>query len=257
MIDKTVVIHPNSKIDKDVSIGPYSIIGQDVSIKSGTVIGSHVVIKGPTTIGPNNRIFHFASIGDDPQDKKFNQDNDSSLIIGSGNTIREYVSIHRGTTAGGGKTFVGNDNWIMAYVHIAHDCIIGNNNTFANNAAMAGHVTVNDFVTFGGFTVVHQFCRIGSYSFTGMGTVILRDIPPYILISGKTAKPAGLNREGLKRNGFDSDKIKLLKKAYKIIYRDGHSLTYALNELKKISGELKEIEVLHSFISSSERGIIR
>ena len=257
MIDKTAIIHPNTKIDKDVSIGAYSIIDQDVSIQSGTTIGSHVVIKGPTTIGPNNKIFPFSSIGDDPQDKKFNNDSDSRLVIGSGNTIREYVSINRGTTAGGGKTVIGNNNWIMAYVHIAHDCIIGNNNTFANNTTMAGHVTVNDFVTFGGFTAIHQFCRIGSYSFSAIATIILKDVPPYILVSGKTAKPSGLNREGLKRNGFDSDTIKLLKKAYKIIYRDGLSLTDALNELIKISTESKKIKALHSFISSSERGIVR
>ncbi len=257
MIDKTAIIHSNAKINKGVSIGSYSIIDKDVSIESGTVIGSHVVIKGPTTIGPNNKIFHFASIGEDPQDKKFNQDNDSRLVIGSGNTIREYVSINRGTSAGGGKTVIGDNNWIMAHVHIAHDCIIGNNNTFANNTAMAGHVIVNDFVTFGGFTAIHQFCRIGSYSFSAIATIILKDVPPYILVSGKTAKPSGLNREGLKRNGFDSDTIKLLKKAYKIIYRDGLSLTDALNELIKISTESKKIKALHSFISSSERGIVR
>jgi len=257
MIDKTAIIHSNAKINKGVSIGSYSIIDKDVSIESGTVIGSHVVIKGPTTIGPNNKIFHFASIGEDPQDKKFNQDNDSRLVIGSGNTIREYVSINRGTAAGGGKTVIGDNNWIMAHVHIAHDCIIGNNNTFANNTAMAGHVIVNDFVTFGGFTAIHQFCRIGSYSFSAIATIILKDVPPYILVSGKTAKPSGLNREGLKRNGFDSDTIKLLKKAYKIIYRDGLSLTDALNELIKISTESKKIKALHSFISSSERGIVR
>ncbi len=257
MINKTAIIHPNAKIDKDVSIGAYSVIDKDVSIESGTVIGSHVVIKGPTAIGPNNRILHFASIGDDPQDKKFNDDKDSSLIIGSGNTIREYVSINRGTTAGGGKTVIGNNNWIMAYVHIAHDCVIGNNNTFANNTTMAGHVTVNDFATFGGFTAIHQFCRIGCYSFSGIATIILKDVPPYVLVSGKTAKPSGLNREGLKRNGFDAETIKLLKNAYKIIYRDGLSLADALKELSSISTESKEIEILYSFITSSKRGIVR
>ena len=192
MIDKTAIIHPDTKIDKDVTIGAYSVIDKDVSIESGTAIGSHVVIKGPTVIGPNNRIFHFASIGDAPQDKKFNDDKDSCLVIGSGNTIREYVSINRGTAAGGGKTVIGNDNWIMAYVHIAHDCVIGNNNTFANNTTMAGHVTVNDFATFGGFTAIHQFCRIGSYSFSGLASIILKDVPPYILVSGNSAKPSGL-----------------------------------------------------------------
>jgi len=257
MIDETAIIHPGANIQKDVSIGPYSVIGQDVSIESGTVIGSHVVIKGPTSIGPNNKIFHFSSIGEEPQDKKFNEDSNSSLVIGSSNTIREYVSINRGTNAGGGKTVIGNENWIMAYVHIAHDCIIGNNSIFANNATLAGHVIIENFVTLGGFTGVHQFCRVGSYSFSAISSVIVKDVLPYILVSGNTAKPSGLNREGLKRNGFDSNSIKLLKKAYKIIYREGLILSDALEELMKLSTESKDVEALCSFISSSERGIIR
>ena len=257
MIDETAIIHPSANIHEDVSIGPYSVIGQDVSIESGTVIGSHVVIKGPTSIGQNNKIFHFCSIGEEPQDKKFNQDSNSSLVIGSGNTIREYVSINRGTDAGGGKTVIGNENWIMAYVHIAHDCIIGNNSIFANNATLAGHVIIENFVTLGGFTGVHQFCRVGSYSFSAISSVIVKDVLPYILVSGNTAKPSGLNREGLKRNGFDSNSIKLLKKAYKIIYREGLILSDALEELMKLSTESKDVEALYSFISSSERGIIR
>ena len=257
MIDETAIIHPGANIQKEVSIGPYSVIGQDVSIESGTVIGSHVVIKGPTSIGPNNKIFHFSSIGEEPQDKKFNEDSNSSLVIGSSNTIREYVSINRGTNAGGGKTVIGNENWIMAYVHIAHDCIIGNNSIFANNATLAGHVIIENFVTLGGFTGVHQFCRVGSYSFSAISSVIVKDVLPYILVSGNTAKPSGLNREGLKRNGFDSNSIKLLKKAYKIIYREGLILSDALEELMKLSTESKDVEALCSFISSSERGIIR
>ena len=257
MIDETAIIHPSANIHEDVSIGPYSVIGQDVSIESGTVIGSHVVIKGPTSIGQNNKIFHFSSIGEEPQDKKFNQDSNSSLVIGSGNTIREYVSINRGTDAGGGKTVIGNENWIMAYVHIAHDCIIGNNSIFANNATLAGHVIIENFVTLGGFTGVHQFCRVGSYSFSAISSVIVKDVLPYILVSGNTAKPSGLNREGLKRNGFDSNTIKLLKKAYKIIYREGLILSDALEELMKLSTESKDIEALYSFIASSKRGIIR
>ena len=257
MIDETAIIHPSANIHEDVSIGPYSVIGQDVSIESGTVIGSHVVIKGPTSIGQNNKIFHFSSIGEEPQDKKFNQDSNSSLVIGSGNTIREYVSINRGTDAGGGKTVIGNENWIMAYVHIAHDCIIGNNSIFANNATLAGHVIIENFVTLGGFTGVHQFCRVGSYSFSAISSVIVKDVLPYILVSGNTAKPSGLNREGLKRNGFDSNSIKLLKKAYKIIYREGLILSDALEELMKLSTESKDVKALYSFIASSERGIIR
>ena len=257
MIDQTAIIHSNTDIHKDVSIGPYSVIGENVSIGSGTVIGSHVVITGPTTIGPNNKIFHFSSIGEDPQDKKFNKDKNSYLEIGANNTIREYVSINRGTSDGGGKTIIGNNNWIMAYVHIAHDCIIGNNSTFANNTTLAGHVAIQDFVTLGGFTGVHQFCRIGSYSFSAISSVIVKDVPPYILVSGNTAKPSGLNREGLKRNGFDANTINLLKKAYRIIYRESLTLTEALNELMELSVDSKSVNVMHSFISSSERGIVR
>ena len=257
MIDQTAIIHSSADINKNVSIGPYSVIGENVSIGSGTVIGSHVVITGPTTIGPNNKIFHFSSIGEDPQDKKFNKDKNSYLEIGANNTIREYVSINRGTSDGGGKTIIGNNNWIMAYVHIAHDCIIGNNSTFANNTTLAGHVAIQDFVTLGGFTGVHQFCRIGSYSFSAISSVIVKDVPPYILVSGNTAKPSGLNREGLKRNGFDADTINLLKKAYRIIYRESMTLSEALNELMELSVDSKSVNVMHSFISSSERGIVR
>ena len=257
MIDQTAIIHSNADIHKNVSIGPYSVIGENVSIGSGTVIGSHVVITGSTTIGPNNKIFHFSSIGEDPQDKKFNKDKNSYLEIGANNTIREYVSINRGTSNGGGKTIIGNNNWIMAYVHIAHDCIIGNNSTFANNTTLAGHVVIQDFVTLGGFTGVHQFCRIGSYSFSAISSVIVKDVPPYILVSGNTSKPSGLNREGLKRNGFDVDTINLLKKAYRIIYRESLTLSEALNELMELSVDSKSVNVMHSFISSSERGIVR
>jgi len=257
LIDQTAIIHSNADIHKNVSIGPYSVIGENVSIGSGTVIGSHVVITGPTTIGPNNKIFHFSSIGEDPQDKKFNEDQNSYLEIGANNTIREYVSINRGTSDGGGKTIIGSNNWIMAYVHIAHDCIIGNNSTFANNTTLAGHVAIQDFVTLGGFTGVHQFCRIGSYSFSAISSIIVKDVPPYILVSGNTAKPSGLNREGLKRNGFDADTINLLKKAYRIIYRESLTLSEALNELMELSIDSKSVNVMYSFISSSERGIVR
>lgn len=257
MIDATAIIHPDAHLHSDVSVGPYSVIGADVSIDSGTVIASHVVINGPTKIGSNNEIFNFCSLGGDPQDKKFQGENDSILEIGSGNTIREYVSINRGTGDGGGKTIIGDDNWIMAYVHIAHDCIVGNNIIFANNATLAGHVTIDDFAILGGFTGVHQFCRIGSYSFSAISSVIVKDVPPYVLVSGNTAKPSGLNREGLKRHGFDSDTINLLRKAYKVIYRDGLILKDALNVLSDMSSESDKVELMYSFIVASERGIVR
>ena len=257
MIDATAIIHPEAEISADVSIGPYSVIGAHVFIDSGTTISSHVVINGPTRIGSNNRIYQFCSIGEDPQDKKFHGESASTLEIGSGNTFREYVSINRGTGDGGGKTVIGDNNWVMAYVHIAHDCIIGSNTIFANNATLAGHVTVDDFAILGGFTGVHQFCRIGSYSFSAISSVIVKDVPPYVLVSGNTAKPSGLNREGLKRHGFNSETVNLLRKAYKIIYRDGLTLKDALLAMESISNESKEVGYMRSFIESSQRGIVR
>ena len=257
MIDPTAIVHPDTSIDSDVAIGPYSVINKDVSIGSGTVIGSHSVINGPTKIGSNNKIFHFCSIGGDPQDKKYDKDSNSYLEIGSGNTIREYVSINRGTSDGGGTTSIGNNNWIMAYVHIAHDCKVGNNSIFANNSTLAGHVSIGDFVILGGFTGVHQFCRVGSYGFSAISSVITKDVPPFVLVSGNTAKPTGLNREGLKRNNFNVKDINELKKAYRIIYRDGRVLSDALKKLLKMSKDSKEVEQMYLFISSSERGIVR
>ena len=257
MIDPTAIIHPDAVVAEDVSIGPYSIIGEGVSIASGNTIDSHVVIKGPTTIGSNNRFFNFCSIGEDPQDKKFQGESDSVLQIGNDNTFREYVSINRGTGEGGGKTMIGDDNWIMAYVHIAHDCIVGSHTIFANNATLAGHVIIDDFAILGGFTGVHQFCRVGSYCFSAISSVVVKDVPPYVLVSGNTAKPSGLNREGLKRHGFDTQTINLLRKAYKIIYRDGLKLNDALSELEKLSIDSKEVEKMRIFIAESERGIVR
>jgi UDP-N-acetylglucosamine acyltransferase len=257
MIHATAIVHPDAQLDSDVSVGPYSIIGANVSIESGTNIDSHVIINGPAKIGSNNQIFNFCSLGGDPQDKKFQGESDSVLEIGSNNTIREYVSINRGTGDGGGKTIIGDNNWIMAYVHIAHDCIVGNSTIFANNATLAGHVTIDDFAILGGFTGVHQFCRIGSYSFSAISSVIVKDVPPYVLVSGNTAKPSGLNREGLKRHGFDSDTINLLRKAYKIIYRDGMVLKDALDALTEMSAESDKVDLMRSFIVESERGIVR
>jgi UDP-N-acetylglucosamine acyltransferase len=257
MIDATAIIHPDAKLHSDVSIGPYSVIGANVSIESGTTIDSHVVINGPTKIGSNNKIFNFCSLGGDPQDKKYQGENDSILEIGENNTIREYVSINRGTADGGGKTIIGDSNWIMAYAHIAHDCIVGNNTIFANNVTLAGHVIIDDFVILGGFTGVHQFCRIGSYSFSAISSVIVKDVPPYVLVSGNTAKPSGLNREGLIRHGFDSGSINILRKAYKAIYRDGLILKDALDVLTELSVESDKVELMRSFIAASERGIVR
>lgn len=257
MIHDSAIIDPSARLGEGVSIGPYSVIGPDVVIGNNTQIGSHVVIKGPCEIGRDNRIFQFCSIGEEPQDKKFNDDKNSYLVIGDNNVIREYCTINRGTDHGGGKTLLGNNNWIMAYVHIAHDCILGDHNTFANNTTLAGHVSVEDYVIFGGFTGVHQFCSIGRYSFTAISSVVVKDVPPYLMISGNTASPNGLNREGLRRHGFDNDVINLLKKAYRTVYREGLTTKEALDKLKPLTENSDEVRNFVGFIEKSTRGIVR
>ncbi|HEA26443.1 MAG TPA: acyl-ACP--UDP-N-acetylglucosamine O-acyltransferase, partial [Ectothiorhodospiraceae bacterium] len=203
LIHPTAIIDPTAKIGSDVEIGAFSIIGANVEIGDETWIGPHVVIKGPTTIGKQNKIYQFSSIGEDPQDKKY-ADEPTRLEIGDRNLIREFCTFNRGTAQDRGTTSVGDDNWIMAYVHLAHDCVIGNNTILANNAGLAGHVHVGDFTILGGYTVVHQFCSFGKHSITAMGSVVFKDVPPYLTISGYPAKPYGLNSEGLKRRGFTS-----------------------------------------------------
>jgi UDP-N-acetylglucosamine acyltransferase len=256
LIDPTAVVHPGAHIEEDVIIGPYSIIQENVEIGAGSWIGPHVVIKGPTRIGQSNKVYQFCSIGDDPQDKKYQGEN-SVLEIGTGNVIREYCSVNRGTAEGGGKTVIGDDNWIMAYVHIAHDCLVGSHTIFANNSSLAGHVVIDDHAILGGFTGVHQFCRLGSYSFSAIASVIVKDVPPYVLVSGNTAKPCGLNREGLRRSGFNTDTINQLRKAYKIVYRNGLVLSDALEELEILGKDSDEINKFAEFIKNSERGIVR
>jgi UDP-N-acetylglucosamine acyltransferase len=257
LIDSSAIIDEGARIGRDVEIGPYSIIGPGVEIGERTRIAEHVVIRGPTRIGKDNRIFQFCSIGDDPQDKKFAGESESRLEIGDGNTIREYCSINRGTEGGGGVTRLGDDNWIMAYVHIAHDCFIGNHTVFANNATLAGHVCIDDYAILGGFTGVHQFCRIGSHSFSAIASVIVKDIPPYIMVSGNTAVPSGLNREGLNRRGFSREGIDALRKAYKTVYRDGLLLKDALEQLKPACADSEEVARFVEFIRNSDRGIVR
>lgn len=257
MIHPTAVIDDSARIAADVSVGAYSVIGAGVEIAAGTEIGPHVVLQGPTRIGRDNRIFQFSSIGADPQDKKYAEDEDSVLEIGDGNTIREFCSLNRGTAHGGGITRLGHQNWIMAYVHIAHDCIIGNSNTFANNATLAGHVTMDDHITLGGFTGVHQFCHIGSYSFAAISSVIVKDVPPYLMVAGNTAKPHGLNSEGLKRHGFSSEELKQLRRAYRLLYREGLLLQDAIVQLEALALEESKVQVLVDFMRQSERGIVR
>ena len=255
-IDPRAVIDATATIADDVTIGPYSVIGAGVEIGAGTWIGPHVVINGPTRIGKDNRIFQFASIGEVPQDKKYHGEA-SLLEIGDRNTVREFVTINRGTEEGGGITRLGNDNWLMAYIHIAHDCLIGNHTTFANGASLAGHVTIDDYAILGGFTLVHQFCAIGENSFCGMGSAIGKDVPPYIMVSGNPAQPYGLNTEGLKRRGFDKAMIRDLKEAYKVIYRSGLTIDQAITRLQEMATQTPEIEAMITFLTHSSRGILR
>lgn len=257
MIDPSAIVHPDAVIGPNVSIGPWSSVGAGVEIGAGSWVGSHVILKGPTRIGINNKIYHFCSIGEDPQDKKFEPVAESRLVIGDGNVIREYCSVNRGTAHGGGVTSIGDDNWIMAYCHIAHDCHVGSHTIFANNATLAGHVEIHDHVILGGFTGVHQFCRMGQGSFSAIAAIIVKDVPPFVMVEGNTARVRAINREGLKRRGVEKEAIAKLKRAYKTLYRQGLSLQDAVVELKTEAEGAPEIAQLVNFIEESERGIVR
>ena len=256
MIDPRAVVSGRARLHRDVSVGPYSIIGPDVEIGPGTRIESHVVVKGPCVIGEENRIFQFASIGDDPQDKKYAGEV-TELVIGDRNTIREYCTINRGTVQDTGRTRVGHDNWIMAYVHIAHDCAVGNQTVLANNTTLAGHVHVGDWAVLGGFTGVHQHCRIGAHALTGIFTAVTKDIPAYVTAAGRPAVPRGINAEGLRRRGFDSTGISRIREAYRTIYRQGLKLEEALEILRGRAESHDEIRILLDSITRSSRGLIR
>jgi len=253
-IHPTAIIDPSAKLAPNVSVGPYSVIGPRVEIGEGTWIGPHVVIQGPTKIGCDNKIYQFASVGEIPQDMKF-QGEETFLEIGDRNVIRECCTINRGTAQDKSLTKIGNDNLFMAYVHIAHDCIIGNHVIFSNNASLAGHVIVEDHVIFGGFSGVFQFCRIGAHSFVSTNAVVIKDVPPYVKVSGYYAKPYGLNVIGLQRRGFTEDVLLELRRAYKVLYRNGLSLADALLSLK--SHVLPEVQQLVTFIEQSQAGIVR
>ena len=256
MIDPRAVVSGRARLHRDVSVGPYSIVGPDVEIGPGTRIESHVVVKGPCVIGEENRIFQFASIGDDPQDKKYAGEV-TELVIGDRNTIREYCTINRGTVQDTGRTRVGHDNWIMAYVHIAHDCAVGDQTVLANNTTLAGHVHVGDWAVLGGFTGVHQHCRIGAHALTGIFTAVTKDIPAYVTAAGRPAVPRGINAEGLRRRGFDSTGISRIREAYRTIYRQGLKLEEALEILRGRAESHDEIRILLDSITRSSRGLIR
>lgn len=253
MIDKTAIVDASAKIAANVQIGPYSVIGPDVEIGEGTWIGPHVVIQGPTVIGRENRIYQFSSIGEASQDKKFIGQK-SQLKIGDRNVIREFCTFNRGTDETR-ITQIGNDNLFMAYVHIAHDCVVGNHTVFANNASLAGHVTVEDYVVLSGFAGVFQFCRVGAYSFATTNSVIIKDVPPFMKVSGYYAKPYGLNTVGLQRRGFTDEVMTRLRRAYKVLYRNGLTLAKAIEALQQV--ECPEVSKLVQFIQASETGIVR
>lgn len=255
-IHPTAIVHPAARLAEGVQVGPYSIIGEHVEIGEGTTVGPHVVIEGHTRIGRNNRIFQFCSLGSEPQDKKYANE-PTRLEIGDGNTIREFCSFSTGTIQDGGLTKVGNGNWIMAYVHVAHDCSVGDNTIFANNATLAGHVTVGDWAILGGFTGVHQFVRVGAHSFCGVGTVLLQDLPPFVTVSGNPASPHGINSEGLKRRGYSAEGIAAIKRAYKTLYRNGLTLDEARKQIAEVAASVPELQQFSDFIADSGRGIVR
>lgn len=255
-IHPQAIVDPKAQLAEGVSVGAFSIIGPNVSIDAGTEVGPHVVIDGHTSIGKNNKIFQFASLGAQPQDKKYAGE-PTKLIIGDNNTIREFTTFNTGTVTGIGETRLGNDNWIMAYVHLAHDCVVGNHTIFANNASLAGHVTINDWVILGGYSLVHQFCIIGEHAMTAFAAGVHKDVPPYVMAAGYRAEPAGLNTEGLKRRGFSAEQIANIKNVYKILYRQGLPYEEARAQIVALADTAPELAVFKDFFAVSERGVIR
>jgi UDP-N-acetylglucosamine acyltransferase len=255
-IHETALVDPAAQLADDVEVGAFSIVGPRVSIGPGSRIGPHVVVTGRTTIGRNTRIFQFASIGEEPQDKKYAGE-DTELIIGDNNTIRELCTFSRGTVQGGGKTIIGNDNWIMACVHIAHDCVLGDNIIMANNASLAGHVTVGDWAILSGYSLIHQFCNVGEHSFTSFASHVNQSIPPYVTVSGEKARPKGVNTEGLKRRGYTAEQIQQVRRAYKVLYRSGLSLEEAKAQLAEMADGHDEIKPLVDFLETTVKSFIR
>lgn len=255
-IHATALVDAAARIGEDVEIGAYAIVGPDVEIGEGCRIGPHVVIHGRTRIGRRTRIFQFSSIGEVPQDKKY-RDEPTRLEIGDDNTIREFCTLNCGTVQDTGVTRIGDRNWIMAYVHIAHDCVVGSDTIFANNTQLAGHVSVGDFAVLGGFTGVHQFCRIGAHVITAIASVVVQDIPPFFTASGNSARPVGVNSEGLKRRGFSPEDLAVIKRAYKTLYRSGLGLDEAREQLALEAGSQPVLAALLEFLREPGRGIAR
>lgn len=255
-IHPTAIVHPGARLGQDVEIGAYSLIGEHVEIGDGTRIGPHVVIHGHTRIGVGNRVFQFCSIGEEPQDKKYAGE-PTRLEIGDHNVIREFCSFNTGTSQDTGVTRMGDHNWVMAYVHVAHDCVVGNHTIFANNATLAGHVHVDDYAILGGFTGVHQFCRIGAHVITGIASVVRQDVPPFLTVAGNPLAPHGVNSEGLKRRGFSAEALAGLKRVYKLLYRSGLSLAEAQTAIAAEADALPDLKPMADFLAVSGRGIVR
>ena len=255
-IHPTSIVHNSAKIHESVEIGPFCYIGEDVEIDAGNSLLSHVVIKGPTQIGSNNTFYQFSVIGESTPDKKFKGEK-TTLSIGNNNIFREGVTIHRGTIQDRGETLIGNQNLIMAYSHIAHDCVLGNDIVLTNQAALAGSVNVGNGAILGGYAIVHQFCSIGNYSFCAMGSAVNKDIPAYVKVRGNPAKPFGINVTGIKRIGYSKESIEALRSAYRSIYRKKLTVDEALEELKIIREDFKEVDVFLNSIENSTRGISR
>lgn len=256
MIHRSAIVEDGARLGENVEVGAYSLIGPQVEIADDCWIGPHVVITGRTRIGPGCRIYQFASIGEAPQDKKYAGE-DTAVEIGANNTIREYVTINRGTSDDVGITRLGNDNWLMAYCHVAHDCQVGSHTVFANGATLAGHVTVGDWVIFAGFSGAHQFCHIGSHAFLGMYGGVNQDVPAYVMVSGQPPQPRGVNSEGLKRRGFSSEQIRNIREGYRLVYRKGLKRDEAVAELRARAGEQPELMAMIESIERSQRGLLR
>jgi UDP-N-acetylglucosamine acyltransferase len=257
LIHPTASIDPAARLGEGVRVGAFTLIGADVVIGDGTDIGSHCSIQGPTRIGANNKIHAHVAIGGDPQDKKFDGER-TTLVIGDGNTFREFCTVNRGTGHGGGETRVGDGNWFLAYVHVAHDCIVGSHCVFSNNATLAGHVTVQDHVILSGFVGVHQFCRIGAHAFVGMGAFVNGDVPPFVMVAQSDySRPRGINTEGLKRRGFSAERIALVKRAYRALYMGDAKLEEAKQELAEIATGSEDVRAFLEFIERGERPLLR
>jgi UDP-N-acetylglucosamine acyltransferase len=256
VIDSHAIVSPRAELAADVAVGPFSVIGPDVRIGPGTVVGPHVVINGPTTIGAGNRIHQFASLGDAPQDKKY-QGEPTRLEIGDRNVFRESCTLNRGTTHDKGVTRVGDDNLFMAYSHVAHDCVVGSNTVFANCVSLGGHVEIGDWVILGGLSAVHQHCKIGAHAFLAGGAIVTRDVPPYVMVAGNPGLPHAVNSEGLKRRGFTEDQIRAIREAYRVVYRCDLKLSEALARLDPSAADRPELRLFVDFIRSSTRSIVR